>query len=113
MQNVKAGRNQAKRHHEGRNINACISLHSPPRIGVEHVSVNLHWSSFNVDNVIAFKTSDTTVFDPKVTHCIVCVDIYSVQRPAKTWKKRSGALLDDEWNQSPTNAVTPMTHLEF
>ena len=88
-QNFKAGTNQAKRHHEGRHINACISLHALPRIDVKHLSVNLHWSSSNVNNIIAFKSSETTVFDSKDAKCIVCADISPVQRPGKTWKKRS------------------------
>ena len=62
-------------------------------------------------NNIAFKSSETTVFDSKDAKCIVCADISSVQRPGKTWKNLSGALLDNEWNQSCTNAVTPTTHL--
>ena len=110
-QNFKASTNQAKRHHEGRNVNACIPLHAPPRIGVEHLSVNLHWSSSNVNNIIEFKSSEATVVDSKDAKCIVCADISPVQRPGKTWKKRSGALLDHEWNHSRTNAVIPMTHL--
>ena len=110
-QNFKASTNQTKRPHEGRNINACTSLHVPPRIGVEHLSVNLHWSSSHVNNIIAFKSSETTVFDSKDAKCIFCADISSVQKPGKTWKNLSGTLLDNEWNQSCTNAVTPTTHL--
>ena len=51
-QTFKAGTAQAKRHHEGKNVNACISLHPPPRIGVERQVVNLHWTTSNVNLII-------------------------------------------------------------
>ena len=34
-------------------------MHVPPRISVEQFSVNLHWSSSNVNNIIAFKSTET------------------------------------------------------
>ncbi|XP_066929109.1 uncharacterized protein [Clytia hemisphaerica] len=109
-QNFKAGTAQAKRHHEGKNINSCISLHAPPRIGTEKSSPNLHWTSSNVKLMLS--TDDkNTIFDSKDAKAIVCADISPVQRPSKTWKKKEGVLLDHEWNQSRTNAVTPMAHL--
>ena len=46
-QNYKEGSYQAKRHHAGKGVNACISLHKPPRAGVQQLVVNLHWSSHN------------------------------------------------------------------
>eukprot|EP00111_Clytia_hemisphaerica_P013960 TCONS_00041100-protein len=109
-QNFKAGTAQAKRHHEGRDINACISLHPPPRIGTEKPSPNLHWSSCNVSLMLSNRVDDT-IFDSKDAKSIVCADISPVQRPSKTWKKKEGILLDHEWNQSRINAVTPMAHL--
>lgn len=110
-QNFKSGTAEAKRHHEGKNINACISLHAPPRIDVEHISPNLHWTTSNVNNLVESMDGDHTIFDSKDAKCKVCADISPVQRPGKTWKKRGGSLLDHEWNQSRVNAVTPMTHL--
>ena len=109
-QNFKSGTAQAKRHHEGKNINACISLHAPPRIGTEKPSPNLHWTSSNIKLELS-KGTENTIFDSKDAKAIVCADISPVQRPAKTWKKRDGVLLDHEWDQSRTNAVTPMAHL--
>lgn len=110
-QNFKAGTAQAKRHHEGKNINACLSLHPPPRIGVENLVVNLHWSSKNVNHLLEYLPYCDTIFDSKDAKSIVCGDISPVQRPGKTWKKREGILPDHEWDQSRRNAVTPMTHL--
>ena len=46
-------------------------------------------------------TSNDTIVDSK--------DITPVQRTGKTWKKRSGVLLDHEWNR--VNAVKPMAYL--
>lgn len=48
-QNYKEGTYQAKRHHAGRGNNACLSLHKPPRIGVEQFVINLRWSTHNVN----------------------------------------------------------------
>ena len=53
-QNFKEGTYQAKRHHSGKGVNACISLHKPPRISVEKFVVNLRWSTHNVNLSIDF-----------------------------------------------------------
>jgi hypothetical protein len=37
----------------GKGINACISLHKPPPVGVEKFVVNLWWSTHNVNLSIA------------------------------------------------------------
>ncbi|CAB4021307.1 Hypothetical predicted protein, partial [Paramuricea clavata] len=66
-QNYKEGTYQATRHHSGRGINACISLHKPPRIGVEKFVVNLRWSSQNVNISMDFAHlhSDNVMIDSK------------------------------------------------
>lgn len=112
-QNYKAGTAEAKRHHEGRNVNACISLHNAPRTGVAEIVVNLHWSSSNVNTVIdaAINDPDDTLVDSKDAKNIACADIAPVQKPSKTWKKRDGITPDHSWDQSRVNAVTPMAHL--
>ena len=112
-QNFKAGTAQAKRHHEGRNINACISLHTAPRTSVAQVVVNLHWSSANINSIIesAIEDRDDSIIDSKDAKNIVCADIQPVQHPGKTWKKREGVAPDHSWDQSRRNAVTPMAHL--
>ncbi len=94
----------------GRNVNARISLHAPPRTGVDKLVVNLHWTSSNVNEIIETGDWEDTVIDSKDAKCIVCGDISPVQRPGQTLKKRA-VLPDHEWNQSRQNAVTPMAHL--
>ena len=47
-------------HHDGKNINAKISLHNAPRIRVEKFVINIHWSSENV-NVIADDTVEPRI----------------------------------------------------
>lgn len=44
-QNYKAGTYQAKRHHANMGVNAHLSLHAPPRIGVPQFVINLHWTT--------------------------------------------------------------------
>ena len=43
------GTYQAKRHHDGKGVNAWLSLHKPPRTGVEKLVVNLQWTTHNVN----------------------------------------------------------------
>ena len=40
---------KAQQHHEGKDINAAISLQPIPRIGVHQMSLNIHWTSANVN----------------------------------------------------------------
>ena len=49
-QNFRKGMREAKRHHEGRGINACISLHmAPDTAPVKDFVIDVHWSSSNVN----------------------------------------------------------------
>ena len=41
-QNYKKNRMQATRHHESKGINAKISLHNAPRVGVQEFVINIH-----------------------------------------------------------------------
>ena len=112
-QNYKKNTLQAKRHHDGRQINAKISFHNPPRVGVEKQVVNIHCSSANVNFIVdeweANKNSH--MIDSKDAKSIVPGDIAPVQKPMKTWKQRSGILPDHDWEQGRANAITPMAHL--
>ena len=111
-QNYKKGTYQAKRHHSGKpDVNACISLHHLPRIGVQHEAHNVHYTSAAVNYQLdgANKSKETFMVDAKDAKAIVCGDIDPVQRPGKSWRKRT--VLDHSWNQARDNAVTPMTHL--
>ena len=110
-ENFKSGTAQAKRHHEGRNVNAHLSLKNPPRTGVEQLVVNLHWSTANV-NLLIDGTQDEghSVVISKDAKAIVPSDIAPVQRPGPSWKSRV-EYPDHSWDQSRVNAVTPMTFL--
>ena len=104
---------QVTRHHAGCNINANISLHRQPRDAVvdNKQVVNLHWSTSNVNSIVDAETRNNKSFmiDSKDAKRIVLADVSPVRKPGKTWKKLS--LADHDWDQSKTNAVTPMSHL--
>ena len=110
-QNFRKGSVHAKQHHEGRGVNAEISLHQPPRTGVQHFVINLHWSTANVnaivDSVHGLTSSLVISNDAKV---IVPSEIAPVQRPGHSWSSHC-ELPDHSWDQSRTNAITPMTFL--
>lgn len=111
-QNYKKNTMQAKRHHDGREINAKISFHNPPRVGVEKF-VNIHWSSANINFIVddCEENKNNYMVDSKDAKSIVPGDISPVQKPMKTWKQRSGILPDHDWEQGQSNAITPMAHL--
>ena len=46
---------QAARHHVGMGVNAQISLKLPPRIGVEQLVINLHWSTIILWTAVTLK----------------------------------------------------------
>jgi len=106
---------QAKRHHDGKGINAKISLHNAPRVGVQKFVINIHWSSANVNFIgdDCAANANTCAVDSKDAKSIVPGDIAPVQKPIKTWKQRSGILPDHDWEQGRTNAVTPVANLFF
>ena len=110
-ENYRSGSAQAKRHHQGKEVNAPISLRKPPRIGVEQLVVNLHWSTANI-NLILDSSQDLSqcLIVSKDAKTIIPTDIAPVQRPGPTWKSHL-ELSDHSWDQSRTNSVTPMTFL--
>ena len=110
-QNYRSGSAQAKQHHHGKGVNAQLSLKKPPRTGVQQLVVNLHWSTANV-NLILDHSQDLPQCLPisKDAKAIIPTDIAPVQRPGHSWKSRL-ELPDHSWDQSRTNAVTPMTFL--
>ncbi|CAB4038755.1 Hypothetical predicted protein, partial [Paramuricea clavata] len=67
IQNYKEGTYRAICHHSGRGINACISLHKPPHIGVEKFVVKLRCSTHNVNISMDFAHlhSDNIMIDSK------------------------------------------------
>ena len=110
-QNYREGTYQAKRHHSGKGINACLSLHKPPRTGVEQFVINLHWSTQNVNLTLDFARAspDNVMVDSKDAKAKVHADVSPVQKPSKTWRKIT--LPDHDWCRLAHNAVTPMSHL--
>ena len=110
-QNYKQGTYQAKRHHSGRGINACLSLHKPPRTGVEQFVVNLHWSTQNVNLTMdyAHLHPKSIMVDSKDAKAKVNADVSPVQKPGKTWRKIT--LPDHDWDRLAHNSITPMSHL--
>ena len=109
-ENYREGSLQAKRHHSGKAVNASLSLRKPPRTGVKELVVNLHWSTANVNLIInkSDKNTQSQVIS-KDAKAIVVADIAPVQLPGHSWKRRE--LPDHTWDQSRTNAITPMTFL--
>ena len=108
-ENYREGSLQAKRHHAGKGVNAQISLKMPSRTGVEKLVVNLHWSTANVNLIVDYAESKNSVVISKDCKAIVPANITPVQKPGHSWSKREE--LDHSWDQSRTNAVTPMSFL--
>ena len=110
--NYRRGSRQARQHHFGeQGVNAQISLKKPPRTGVQEFVVNLHWSTANVNLLVNSKHDCSySLVVSKDAKAIVPGDFAPVQRPGPTWKSRA-ELPDHTWDQSRTNAVTPMTFL--
>ena len=110
-QNYREGTYQARRHHSGRGINACLSLHKPPRTGVEQFVINLHWSTQNVNLTLDLSHAypDNILVDSKDAKAKIHADVSPVQKPGKTWRKI--ILPDHDWSRLAHNAITPMTHL--
>ncbi|CAB4026118.1 Hypothetical predicted protein [Paramuricea clavata] len=110
-QNYKEGTYQAKRHHSGKGINACLSLHKPPRIGAEKFVINLRWSTHNVNLSMdyAYLHSQNVMIDSKDAKAKVHADVSPVQKPGRT--RRKITLPDHDWSGLAHNAITPMTHL--
>ena len=101
-----------KQHHFGKEgVNAQISLKRPPRSGVPQFVVNLHWSTANVNLIVdSHHCQSHSLVASKDAKAIIPADIVPVQRPGHSWNSRL-ELNDHTWNQSQSNAVTPMTFL--
>ena len=58
-QNFRKGTLEAKRHHEGRGVNACLSLHKAPDTApIKEKVINIHWTSSNVNYVLDKASKD-------------------------------------------------------
>ena len=110
-ENYREGSRQARQHHAGQGVNALLSLRKSPRTGVDHLVVNLHWTSANVNLLIDESHGiPQSLVISKDAKAIVPGDISPVQIQGHTWKKRL-VLPDHSWDQSRVNAITPMTFL--
>ena len=110
-QNYREGTYQARRHHSGRGINACLSLHKPPRTGVEQFVINLHWSMQNVNLTLdlCHAYPSNILVHSKDAKAKIHAKVSPVQKTGKTWRKT--ILPDHDWSRLAHNAITPMTHL--
>ena len=108
-QNFRKGTHEARRHHEGLGINACVSLHKAPDTApIKDSVVNVHWSSANVNAIL-----DEADQRPSETF-VDSYDAKQVVRPNdkhnnKTWRRCE--YQDHTYDQSRNNAITPMSHL--
>ena len=110
-ENYRRGSVQAKQHHQGKGVNAPISLRRPPRTGVNQLVVNLHWTTANVNLIVdSSHNMEHCMVVSKDAKAIIPADIEPVQRPGHSWSSRM-EFPDHTWDQSRTNAVTPMTFL--
>ena len=79
-------------------------------MGVQQLVVNLHWTTANVnlhiDSCHDFPNCMVILKDSKA---IIPIDVSPVQNPGPLWKRLE--LPDHTWDQSRTNAITPMTFL--
>ena len=108
-QNYRKGTYEARRHHEGKAINACISLHKAPDTApIKDLVINIHWTCANVSFILdqASRNEDT--------HCVDSHDAKQVIRPnmrfgGRTWRNIENP--DHTFDSQQTNAITPMTHL--
>ena len=72
--------------------------------------MNLHWSTSNTNSMINISEKQhQSVVISKDAKAIILSDTSPVQHPGHSWKPREVA--DHTWDQSTTNAITPMTFL--
>ncbi|VDI33128.1 Hypothetical predicted protein [Mytilus galloprovincialis] len=110
-ENYRKNSRQALRHHIDQDVNAKISLRKLPRVGMMEERVNAHYCRANVNFHLdmAANDKDDCLVDAKDAKGVICADIDPVQNIGKSWKKDNR--LDHQFDQSRTNACTPMTHL--
>ena len=99
-QNYREWTYQARRHHSGRGINACLSLHKPPRTGVEQFVINLHWSMQNVNLTLDLSHlyPDNIMVDSKDEKAKIHSDVSPVTPMTHLFLKTETILEDEEDN---------------
>ena len=64
-------------------MNAPISLHRPPRTGVQQFVINLHWTTANVNLIVdSNQNLSHSIVVSKDAKAIIPADISPIQRPA-------------------------------
>ena len=108
--NYRKGTSQAMRHHDGKGINANVSLHiAPDTKAIKSLVINAHWCSANVNYILdnAAQNPQRFLVDSKDAKAVVRSQ---EKQKGKTWRKIE--LLDHNFHdESRKNAVTPMAHL--
>lgn len=62
-QNFRKGTLEARRHHEGRGVNACLSLHKAPDFApIKDKVIGVHWASSNVNHVLEKTSKERNVY---------------------------------------------------
>lgn len=62
-QNFRKGTLEARRHHEGRGVNACLSLYKAPDTApIKEKVINIHWTSSNVNYVLDKASKEPNIY---------------------------------------------------
>lgn len=108
-QNFRKGTREVKRHHEGRGVNTCVSLHKAPDTApIKDLVIDVHWSSANVNAIL-----DEAAQNPSEV-VVDCYDAKQVVRPTDRHNLKTGRPCEYEdhtYDQSRQHAITPMSHL--
>lgn len=107
--NYRAKSKQAMRHHEGKGINAKISLKASTRDGEFERSIDTHFAladlQYTLNNALAFSHSGVIARDDKSR---VHTDVEPVQRPSKSWTKINYA--DHDWAKDTRRTLIVTTY---
>ncbi|WAQ93675.1 hypothetical protein MAR_006146 [Mya arenaria] len=106
-ENYRSKSNQAKRHHEGMNINPDISLRKSTRDLNKHSSINSHYAMCDLQLALNefCRTGGVIARDDKA---LVHTDVEVVQRPSKSWTRIRYS--DHDWEKNCENTLQISTY---
>lgn len=107
-QNYKKGSYQAKRHHDGKNINPNISLRRSTRDGQKKISVNSHYAKAGVRYSLEGMWHPDTGMVARDNKALVYTDVQIVQRPSKSWVRVQYE--DHDWSKDPNRTLCLSTY---
>ena len=110
MLNYKVGTLQAKQHHYGGQVNACISLNEPSRSKtVVSPVINLHRSSANINYCLENSATapNSYIIDSKDPKNIVCVDAGTYKATRKNLEEIKSCLCRSLMEQVPDECCHP------